>query len=293
MLEKTNVKFLVAALLVLVVTSVSCNREKAKKELIPVAKVFDKTLYLTDIQHIFPKNISVPDSAAMAQAFIENWIKTQLLLKKAEINLTPEQLDISNQIDAYRSSLLIYKYEEQMIHEKIDTVVTKDEIEKYYSENTSNFILDDNLVKALFIKIPLTAPDNENLKKWHKSDDAGSIKELEKYCFTYSNKYSYFNEDWISFATIQKLLPQGIDNEDQFLKDNRFVEQQDNEFLYLVRISEIKMKGSVAPINFVKRKVKDIILNKRKVKFISELEKNIYNDAADHNNFKIFNLEKK
>lgn len=271
----------------------SCSPEKPKKQEIPVAKVNDKVLYLSDLQHIFRKNQTKEDSTEFARNYIETWIKTQLLLKKAELNLTDEQLNITDQLEAYRSSLLIYKYEEQMMREKVDTVVTKEEIENYYTANNSNFILNDNLVKSIFIKIPLAAPQNEELKKWYKSEQKEDITNLEKYCFAYANKYSDFDEDWISFANIQKQLPEAIVNEDEFLNTSRLIEKQDNEFLYLVRIREIKTKGSTAPVEYVKHKIKDIILNQRKLDFIQELEKNIYNDAADHSTFKIYNIDKK
>jgi hypothetical protein len=271
----------------------SCAQKKTQGDSIPVAKVEDKILYLRDMHHLFNKSQTKDDSLSIAQSYIDNWIKTQLLLKKAELNLTEEQLDIKDQLDAYRSSLLIYKYEEQMVREKADTTVTKEEIEKYYADNNSNFVLNENLVKALFIKVPIAAPENESLKRWYKSDQPMDIKNMEKYCYSYANKYSYFDEDWIGFAYIQEQLPVSIDNEDEFLKSNKVIENQDNEYLYLVRLNDIKIKGSIAPVEFVKNKIKDIILNKRKLAFISELEKNIYNDAADHSNFKIYNLDKK
>lgn len=293
MQAKISMKILIGGLIGFAVFLFSCTREKPETNLIPVAKANDKILYLSDLQHIFKKNQSKEDSTEFAQTYIENWIKTQLLLKKAELNLTVEQLDISDQIEAYRSALLIYKYEEQMMREKVDTVVTKDDIEKYYSENSSNFLLNENLVKAFFVKVPITAPQIDNLKKWYKSEQNEDLANLEKYCSANANKYSDFDEDWISFANIQKLLPQMIENEDEFLSNNRLIEKQDASFLYLVNIREIKPNGSIAPIEHVKMKVKDIIINKRKLDFISELEKNIYNDAADHSNFKIYNLDKK
>jgi hypothetical protein len=293
MLVKINRTLLITGLLSYAVISFSCSGEKTGNNQIPVAKVNDKVLYLSDLQHIFRNNQTKKDSAEFARAYIENWIKTQLLLKKAELNLTDEQQNISEQLEAYRSSLLIYKYQEQMVHEKVDTLITREAIEKYYNENSSNFLLHENLVKAIFIKVPLTAPQNDDLKKWYKSENKEDLTNLEKYCYAYANKYSDFDEDWISFADIQKQLPEAIANEDEFLINNRLIEKQDAQFLYLVKIKEIKMSGSIAPVGFVQLKIKDIILNKRKLEFISELEKNIYNDAADHSNFKIYNLDKK
>jgi hypothetical protein len=293
MRKKFNHTLIFHVLWILLLSIFSCNQKKTKGDDIPVAKVEDKILYLQDMQHIFNKTQSTGDSAVIAKSYIDNWIKTQLLLKKAELNLTEDQLNIADQLEAYRSSLLIYKYEEQMVRDKVDTTVTKEEVEKYYADNNSNFVLSENLVKALFIKIPISAPENESLKRWYKSDQPIDVKNMEKYCYSNASKYSYFDEDWISFAYIQKQLPKSLDNEDEFLKSNKIIETQDNEFLYLVKLNDIKAKGSIAPVEYVKSKIKDILLNKRKLAFIGELEKNIYNDAADHSNFKIYNLDKK
>jgi hypothetical protein len=293
MMAKIRMKELCGGITAISLLLISCSSEQPKAEPVPVAKVFDKILYLSDLKTSMHAGLSNADSAALAQTYIENWIKTQLILKKAELNLSKEQLDITAQLEAYRSSLIIYKYEEQMVREKVDTVVTKDQIEKYYTENNSSFLLNENIVKAVFIKVPLTAPDNASLKKWYKTEQKEDLKNLEKYCYAYANKYSDFDEDWISFAVIQKQLPELIVNEEEFLASNQFIEKEDNSFLYLVKIMEYKSKGTIAPIEYVKMKVKDIIINKRRLVFISELEKNIYNDAADHSNFKIYNLDKK
>jgi hypothetical protein len=157
----------------------------------------------------------------------------------------------------------------------------------------SNFILEENLVKTLYLKIPKTAPDINNVKIWYKSNDKENIKKLESYCYNYATKYDYFEDQWINFSMLKRELPQNIDNETEYLKTNNFIEQEDDGFYYLVYIKDRNLAGSLAPYNFVKAKIKDIILNKRKVKFLFDLENNIYNDAQDHNNFEIYNLETK
>lgn len=270
----------------------SCGRKK-DGEMIPVAKVGDKYLYLSDIQQIFPKNVSKDDSVELAKAYITTWIKNQLLVNKAELNLTSEQQDIQSQLDAYRSSLLIHKYEEQMINEKLDTIASDDEIEKYYNQNVSNFVLEDNLVKALFIKISKSAPKLDDVKKWYKSELSEDIRKLDSYCYNYAQKYDYFHDKFVSFDLIKSELPRAIENEDEFVKNNKYIEQEDSSFCYLVYLKEHISKGSVSPFDFVKLKIKDIILNKRKMKFLNDLESKIYNDAQDHNNFVIYNLDKK
>ena len=282
----------VIAIVFAMVVLASCSKKKQEAKII-VAKVLDKYLYLSDIQHIFPKGVSKEDSTSLAQAYITTWVKTQLLVNKAELNLPQDQLDIEQQLEAYRSSLLIYKYEEQMVKDKLDTVVSSDEIEQYFNQNTSNFILDENIVKALFIKVPKNAPNIENLKKWYKSDQREEIKKLDGYCYNYAAKFDYFKDGWVKFDIIKNELPKVIENEDEFLRTNRYIEQSDSSFLYFAYIKEKISKGSIAPLVYINFKIKDIILNKRKVKFLTDLESKIYNDAQDHSNFNIYDIEKK
>jgi len=219
-------------LLLLLSTVLNSCGKKQQVSKIPVARVLDKYLYLSDIQHIFPYRVTKDDSIALAQSYINTWIKTQLIVNKAELNLPPDQLDITQQIDAYRSSLLIYKYEDQMIKEKLDTTVTDQAMENYFNQNASSFILEENVVKALYIKIPKTAPDIDNVKKWYKSDEHADIKKLDSYCYNYAAKYDYFKDNWLSFDIIKRELPKPIENEDEFLKENRYIEQENKDFYF-------------------------------------------------------------
>jgi hypothetical protein len=260
---------------------------------VAIAKVYDKYLYLKDIQHIFPKNVTKQDSSELAQSYINTWIKNQLILRKAEMNLSPEELDIQEQLDNYRSSLLIYKYEEQMVKQKIDTVFTDEEIKNYYDQNSSNFVLEESLVKALYLKIPKTAPDINDVKTWYKSNNKEDIKKLDSYCYNYATKYDYFDNEWVNFSSVERELPKNIENETEYLKQNSFIEYEDAGFYYLVYIKDKILAGSLSPYAFVKGKIKDILLNKRKVKFLTDLESNLFNDAQDHSTFEIYNIEKK
>jgi len=286
-----NHKYIIISLLTFFLIT-SCHK-KAKEDKVPVAKVLDKYLYQTDIQHIFPSKITRDDSISMAKSYISTWVKTQLILNKAEINLPPDQLDIAQQIETYRSSLLIYKYEELMLKDKLDTIVSDSEIEEYFNQYAANFILEENLVKALYIKVPKIAPNIEKVKVWYKSDQREEIKKLDSYCYNYATKYDYFKDNWVLFSFIQSELPIRIVNEDEYLKSNKYIEQSDKDFYYFVYIKERNSKGAISPINFVHNRIKDIIINKRKVKFLTDLETKIYNDAQDHDNFVIYNYEKK
>jgi len=266
----------------------SCKKLDKRKNEQPIARVQDKVLLPSDIQGIFPAGLLEKDSLLLVRNFTEKWIKKQLILQKAELNLTETQKDVSRQIEEYRSSLLIFKYEQNLIKQKLDTTIYPDEIEKYYTENTSNFILDNIIVKALFIKLPFDAPNIERIRSIYRLEDEESVQQLESYCYQYAVKYDYFSDRWIILNNILQELPYAINNLEWKLKYYDYIEQQDSSYRYFVRIRNYKLDGEVAPLEYVEGNIRSIILNTRKLKFIQNMENNIYNDALNKGQFIIY-----
>jgi len=275
-------------LFAVILSFVTCSDFKRKSGEKPVARAFDKYLYPNDINDIMPANISASDSVLAARDYIEKWINKQLLLNKAEINLTEEEQNVDKQIENYKTSLLIYKYEQSLIEQKLDTFISFQEIEEYYNENSSNFMLNDNLVKALFLQVPRTSPEIWKIRRWYRSANEEDIKKLENYCYQYATKYDFFDDSWVYFSEIGKSLPIKIDNPEQYLKYRKFIEIKDSTYYYFVNIKDRRLIGTVSPLEIVSKNIRNIILNKRKIRLIKELEANIYNDALNRNNFIIY-----
>ncbi len=275
-------------LFAVILSFVTCSDFKRKSGEKPVARAFDKYLYPNDINDIMPANISASDSVLAARDYIEKWINKQLLLNKAEINLTEEEQNVDKQIENYKTSLLIYKYEQSLIEQKLDTFISFQEIEEYYNENSSNFMLNDNLVKALFLQVPRTSPEIWKIRRWYRSANEEDIKKLENYCYQYATKYDFFDDSWVYFSEIGKSLPIKIDNPEQYLKYRKFIEIKDSTYYYFVNIKDRRLIGTVSPLEIVSKNIRNIILNKRKIRLMKELEANIYNDALNRNNFIIY-----
>ncbi|MDR1865397.1 MAG: hypothetical protein LBR08_07480 [Bacteroidales bacterium] len=252
-----------------------------------VATVLNKSLYYEDIKHIFPENATAEDSITRAKLYIDKWIATQLLLHKAELNLSKEQLDISKEMETYRTSLLIYKYEDRMLHEKLDTAVSDREIQDYYENNSANFILDETAVRALYICLPANAPNLHNVRRWYVSDKQKDVEELSEYCALNALVFENFNDDWALWRDVAERIPQAEEATRRMQYAGR-MEFQDERMVYFLHVREKKLKGEVAPLTFVREKIKYIIINKRKVEFITQLEKSIYNDALSRKQFEIY-----
>ena len=266
----------------------SCTFKNRKNDQI-VAKVGDKYLYFSEMSNVFPVRCSKDDSLALARFYIDNWIKTKLLLKKAELNLSKEQLNITDEIETYRTSLLIYKYEDLLLREKLDTAVLESEIQTYYEANEANFLSEEYVVKAVYIKLPANAPALWNVRRWYLSDVEKDIQDMADYCRDHAVEYELFDDEWVQWVIIENELPRK-EAATKRLTQYDYMEQQDEDFIYFVRIREKRAPDDIAPLALVRDKVKSIIINKRKLNFISELERNIYDDALTKNQFEIFKI---
>ncbi|PKQ65446.1 hypothetical protein BZG02_00110 [Labilibaculum filiforme] len=274
-------------LILLVVIFYSCNPNKSENDK-PVAKVNDKILYSSTVNEVIPVGISKDDSLLIANNYTHQWVKKQLLISKAELNLSDQDKDVSKMVEDYRSSLIIHKYQQQLIEQKIDTLVSQFEIDNYYRTYSANFVLNRNILKALYIKVPIPVPNLAIIQKLYKSDKEDDWSELQDYCFQNATKFDNFNDRWIYAQELLNKLPGKIGDEDQFLKRTKNYETSDSTHHYFVKIQEVELKDNLAPLPFVKEDIRKILLNKRKIQFIKNLEENIYRDAESKNKFKIY-----
>jgi len=254
----------------------------------PVARVFEHYLYPSDLDDAIPDGTSSQDSMILAKRYMDTWVKDQLMLNRAEQSLTEEQKDFDKQIAEYHRSLLIYSYRQKLLQQKLDTVVTGDEIQEYYQENTNNFLLGQDVIKGTFIKVPQTSPRLEELRSWSRSNGEDDLDQMEKYCLSYAEKYSDFNDTWVYFSSIKPQLPMTISRPSRYLRYNRNIETTDSLYRYFLHITEHIPEGEAAPLEMVSDDISNIILNKRKIEFFQDLEQRVYNDGVTRNQFEIY-----
>lgn len=254
----------------------------------PIAEAFGKKLYISDVKNIFPEGVKPSDSLAILKGYIDSWTRKQILLNIAEENLSSSDKDVEQELDDYRSTLLINRYEQQFLNQKLDTNVSKEEIQKVYSANSQSFVLTASIVKALYIKIKTTSPYLDKIRSLYKSSGESSMKELESIGRQAAENFDYFNDKWVFFNEILSELPTKPANADEFLVKNPNFEQHDNAYTYLVSVRQYKLKGSLSPFDYEMENIKSVILNKRRQELIESLEKGVFEKAKRQNKVKVY-----
>ncbi len=254
----------------------------------PVARVSTTYLYQDELLGIVPPGTLKQDSISRAEAFINSWIRKQLLIQEASKKIDINEAEIERKILDYRYSLIAYEYQTYVIKQKLDTVVSNSEIESYYKTNIDNFVLKQNIVRATFIKVPKNAPRTKKIKELIFSNREKEEKELKSYCLSFSAAYHISDSTWMVFDELVRNSPLAeIPNKIQFLRDNHYYETSDDNYLYFFKADEYRISDNVSPLEFVKDDIRNIILNKRKVELAQQLENDVYNQGVAQNEFEI------
>ena len=258
-------------LLLFTVFVASCDFVKVKDELgkkkdlpKPLARVHDTYLYASEIVGVVSADASLIDSANLMNAYLNNWIKKQLLIDEASAKIDFDEAEIQRKILDYRYSLIAYEYKSYYINQHLNKEVAEEEIEQYYQQNQDNFPLKQNIIRGKFIRVPKDAPNSARIRTLIYSTRGNKMEELRTYCFSYALMYSLEDSAWINFDDIIKNTPLAeIPNKVDFLKRTKYTESSDATSKYYLLIKEYKKTDDIAPMEVVRDQIMDIIINKR------------------------------
>lgn len=258
----------------------TCVGQEYDTTRIPVVETNGQILYLDEIEASIPSGISKEDSSQMAQLLIESWLKETLMYESAKKNLV-ESAEVKELVEAYRRSLLIYEYQQQALNQKMETSVSEEDISQYYSENSERFLSSQNLIKGLFIKVPLSAPNLKKLKTWYQKDDAPSLENVETYCLQYAVAYDNFYDEWMTLDDVLDQIPYDVKDQEKFLKNNIHLDVEDENYCYLLYMRKYIPAGDPEPLEFVSARIRNILINSQKTTFLHQFEDNMLQEAKE------------
>jgi len=263
--------------------TVSCFKSDNKQI---IASVNEKDLLLSEVLKEMPK--ATEDSTFFIERYMNLWIRKQLMIYHSEINLSSDLLNYEAQIAEYRSSLLIYAYQQELINQNFDTSITSKEISDYYNQYREEFKLVKNIFMGRYIVVDKSAPKSKKLKKWYKSNKPDDIESLTDYCHQFAKEYYLSDSSWQYFSTINNNLPKFITEEEYFLENTKGVWFEDQQYRHYIYIKNYQIKGSISPLALEREKIRNVLLNKNKIQYLKQLEDELYQNALALKKIKIY-----
>ena len=253
-----------------------------------VARVGEHRLMRSELAEYIPAGVSSEDSLSLAQRYINAWAEEHLFMDMAASRLSKEEQDVSKELEEYRRTLLKYRYEERYINEKLDTLISDEEVRAYYKEHPDKFLVDRPLLKTRYMVIPADSRSLKTIKELMSSDDAMDAIAADSLAFTAALRYVDSSDNWMDAILLAREL--GTD-EVSMMKAlrNRFIELKgDDGNLRVAYVVDIVQKGNPAPLEYCEERIKDIILSARKHELVSGLERELLKDALAKGKFVIY-----
>ncbi|MTE27791.1 peptidyl-prolyl cis-trans isomerase [Winogradskyella sp. ZXX205] len=267
-----------------------CDFFKTTDDREPIARVNDSYLYKEDVADVVPEGASKEDSLLMVNAYINRWARQLLLMDGALLNLSEDkQEDFSKLVDQYKNDLYTKAYLEALVKKNIDTAVNKNEAEVFYEANKESFKLNDDLLQFRYISLPLNPINLDTIKKRFRRFKLKDKRYLDSLSVQFKS-YSLNDSLWVKYNQVAEKVPVvNQENKNQLLKKTNFLQLKDSLNLYLMQVNDVRLHNDYAPLDYVMPSIKQIVINKRKLELIKQLENDITKDAIKNNKFQIYN----
>ena len=278
-------------LLLIISTLQSCELFQPTQEAKQIARVHDVILYDYDLKNFnIPEGLSEKDSIAVLIDHINDWATKQLILLESKKNLTEKkQIEYNNLVEEYRLDLFSSAYENAYVIKNLNKKISDKEINTYFDQYKQSFVLQEDLVQFRYIKLPENYKNLRATVKALKRFNNEDIDELEKLIPSYDKSNFNLQKDWIAYETLLEEIPSlKFFKKNKILKNNNFLNYKSEESRYLIFIDSVLKMGQTAPLSYVKERIEQILLNKRKIKLKKQLEKEIREDALQNKEYQIF-----
>lgn len=253
-----------------------------------VAKVGSVKLYRSEVEQFIPNKLTPEDSAAFAAQYINTWAMDRLYMSVAEEQLSKAEMDVSEELESYRRSLVKYRYEQRYINERLDTLITDAQIESYYREHEENFILPRPILKIRFVDVMKDSPNKDAILRMLASSDYDDTERLDTIAASTALKFFDSSDTWMDAAELARSF--GVDYREMLAHLNGKmirIEPEGRGDLLAAYVCDIQRTG-VAPIEYCSERIRDIILSGRKHELVKNLERDLLGNALERKEFIIY-----
>lgn len=276
-------------ILILFLLFVYCNDFQQNENRKKIARVNSIFLYESDLLSELNAGLSYEDSIIISTSIINDWAIKNLIYNQSLLYLDDSiQRDLSKMVEKYKLQLWTDTYRNFLSSSnsmyKIDSL---DKID-YYKKNKNSFKLKENIYNVAYIILP---KGNNNLKLI-----MSRLRNFSKTDLSFLDSLNYqFNDFmlnkslWLNKTDLLKKIPLiNSFNFDLDLKSKDFFVYKDSLEVYLLKIFNYNKYSNPAPYEVVKGNIEKILINRQKIRFFKNFDKEILDNAIQTKQFEIF-----
>ncbi len=259
--------------------------EKRKK----VARVNSIFLHQSDLENEINPELSDEDSVIMSRSIINKWATKNLVYSQSLLYLHDSiQKNLTKMVDNYKMQLWADTYRNLLSKSYINNKVDSLEKIDYYEKNKKNFKLKEDFYKVAYLILP---ENNNNLKliisRFRNFSDS-DLFFLDSLNYQF-NDFLLNKPVWLNKINLINKIPllNFFDN-DFNLKKRDFFVYKDSLQVYLLKVFDYRKYNTSAPYEIVETNIEKILVNRKKLYFLKNFDKEILDDAIQTKKFEIY-----
>ena len=278
-----------ALLLLFALAVLACTTKQEAGPETAAARVNGAYMDREELKGIVPAGTSKQDSIAIIKSYIDRWASQKLLYDAAVINIgTEKQQELEALIKQYTADLYTKAYLEEMVKQSVDTVVPQEELVKYYKANKENFRTTGMLVRLKYIRMDKEHPKLNLARQRFLTGNKKDLKALNDMALQFKS-YAFNDSIWTDMNGIYQKLPFITpDNRDKYMHSGTSYQYPDSLDIYMVKVAKVIDRNQVAPFEYIKPTLQQVIINNRKLELIKKFQKEITDDAIKNNKYEIY-----
>lgn len=219
--------------------------------------------------------------------FVDFWVDRQVFLEELKSKDLEKYKLVQLRSQAFSGELARFYLEDDAIQQKINQDISDSTIQQYYEEHSTDFALNDYIVKALYIKIPKNAPKQDDLKESYLLKKDKDFRKVISYAKLYAENFYFDDSTWIYFDELTKDAPTEKLNKESLVLNRTKTHFSDNEYVYYLNIIDYKLKDALPPLEFLKDDIKQIIIAQRLNEIKDRTENTFIKKVKDKHDIKI------
>lgn len=267
----------------------SCNYFNPVTKPHAIARVEDSYLFIEELKDLVPPGTSKQDSTNIVRNYIDRWASQKLLIHAAEINISNKKKEsFDHLIKQYKIDLYTKAYIEDVVKSTVDTVISLQEMKQYYNDNKENFKTNGTLLRLRYINLKKDNPKYETIKSKFFDFRNTDKRFWDTYVLQFKN-FALNDSVWVEMSQIYSKLPFiNPDNKESFISSGKTIQHPEGTDMYLVKINAVIDKNEIAPFDYLKPTLREVLLNRRKLELIKKFEKEITDDAIKDQKYEVY-----
>lgn len=227
------------------------------------AKVNDVLLTEADALLLMEKMGYDSKSPDDCKQFTNEWIERQVFIQELQKTAPEEAELIKLKTQWHQGDLSRFYLEESYIQKEIEIELSDSLIIDYFNRHKEDFSLNDYIVRALYIKVPKEAPNQEQLKQHYLLKKDKDYSKVISYSKLYADNFYYDDSTWVYFDELTKDAPTEKFNKDNLVLNRTKTYFSDEQFTYYLNIIDFKFKNTTPPVDFLKPTIKQLLISNK------------------------------